>query len=205
MKNRLSRLLLVILAMSLPASAYFAQSVASLRGQVVDEQGAVISGARATLAGADGKKRTSAANANGEFTILNVLPGAYTLTVEFKGFKSHVEESLQVPAASPLKVTLAVAELKAETDIKADSSNISVEPDQNMNAIILDEKMIMDLLPDNEDEMLEFLQALAGPAAGGVSGGQDGPQIYIDGFPGGRLPPRESILQIRINQNPLSA
>src|SRR2546425_8818899 len=205
MKNWLARLLLVLFGVLLSASPHFAQNTASLRGQVADEQGAVISGARATLVAVDGKKRSVVANANGEFTISNVPPGSYTLTVEFKGFQSHVEESLQVPLASPLKITLAVAPIKAETDVKADSSGISVEPDQNMNAIVLDEKMIMDLLPDNEDEMLEFLQGLAGPAAGGVSGGQDGAQIYIDGFRGGRLPPRESILQIRINQNPLSA
>ena len=205
MKNCLARLLPGLVGIALLSATNFAQNTASLRGQVADEQGAVISGARATLVAADGKKRSAVANANGEFTISNVPPGTYTLTVEFKGFQNHVEESLQVPSASALKVTLAVAPIKAETDIKADSSGISVEPDQNMNAIVLDEKMIMDLLPDNEDEMLEFLQSLAGPAAGGVSGGQDGPQIYIDGFPGGRLPPRESILQIRINQNPLSA
>jgi carboxypeptidase family protein/TonB-dependent receptor-like protein len=187
------------------SSTTCAQSVSPLRGQVLDDNGAAISGARVAIAGTDGKKRTTSANANGEFTISNVLPGTYTLNVEFKGFESYTEEDLQVPAASPLKITLTVAPIKAETTVTADNSGINVEPDQNMSAIVLDEKMIMDLLPDNEDDMLEFLQALAGPAAGGASGGQGGPQIYIDGFPGGRLPPRESILQIRINQNPLSA
>ena len=197
----------VIICCVLLASSFtvFAQSVAAVRGQVVDDTGAVISGARVALVSADGKKRTTTANASGEFTIPNVSPGTYMLNVEFKGFESYAEENLQIPAASPLKITLTVASIKAETTVTADSTGINVEPDQNMSAIVLDEKMIQDLLPDNEDEMLEFLQALAGPAAGGVSGGQDGPQIYIDGFPGGRLPPRESILQIRINQNPLSA
>ncbi len=187
------------------SSTICAQSVASLRGQVLDDNGAAISGARVALVGTDGRKRTTTANANGEFTISNTLPGTYTLNVEFKGFESYTEENVQVPAPSPLKVTLTVAPIKAETTVTADNSGINVEPDQNMSAIVLDEKMIMDLLPDNEDDLLEFLQALAGPAAGGASGGQGGAQIYIDGFPGGRLPPRESILQIRINQNPLSA
>ena len=195
----------VLVAILIPTSASYAQTAASLKGQVSDERGAVISGARVALLAADGKKRTATANANGEFTIANAPPGTYTLTVEFKGFETHVEEGLQVPTPSALKITLTVAPIKAETDVNADNSSISVEPDQNMSAIVLDEKMIMDLLPDNEDDMLEFLQALAGPGAGGASGGQGGPQIYIDGFPGGRLPPRESILQIRINQNPLSA
>ncbi len=205
MTNTRVRLLAVLFGVLTSASALFAQNAISLRGQVIDEQGAVIAGARVLLVASDGKERTAAANTNGEFTISNIPPGSYTLTVEFKGFESHVEESLQLPAATALKVSLKVAPIKAETEVNAESSGVSVEPDQNLNAIILDEKMIMDLLPDNEDDLLEFLQSLAGPAAGGTSGGQDGPQIYIDGFPGGRLPPRESILQIRINQNPLSA
>ena len=44
------------------------------------------------------------------------------------------------------------------------------------------------------------MQALAGPGAG-----PNGGQIYIDGFTGGRLPPKESIREIRINQNPFSS
>ncbi len=46
------------------------------------------------------------------------------------------------------------------------------------------------------------MQALAGPGAGSS---EDGAQIYIDGFTGGRLPPKESIREIRINRNPFSA
>ena len=44
------------------------------------------------------------------------------------------------------------------------------------------------------------LTALAGPSMG-----PNGGQIYIDGFTGGQLPPKSSILAIRINQNPFSA
>src|SRR5207237_303116 len=35
--------------------------------------------------------------------------------------------------------------------------------------------------------------------------GPNGGQIYIDGFTGGTLPPKSSIREIRINQNPFSA
>ncbi len=43
------------------------------------------------------------------------------------------------------------------------------------------------------------LQALAGPAAG-----PNGGSIFIDGFSGGQLPPKNTIREIRINQNPFS-
>ncbi|MEP7274312.1 MAG: hypothetical protein ABI882_22655, partial [Acidobacteriota bacterium] len=57
--------------------------------------------------------------------------------------------------------------------------------------------MIQELLPETEDEILEYLQALAG--------GSGNAQILIDGFRGGRLPPREAIMQVRINQSLFSA
>ena len=58
----------------------------------------------------------------------------------------------------------------------------------------------LDALPDDPDDLASALQALAGAGAG-----PNGGQIYIDGFSGGQLPPKESIREIRINQNPFSA
>jgi hypothetical protein len=59
----------------------------------------------------------------------------------------------------------------------------------------------LDALPDDPDDLSEALQALAGPSAGS----DEGAQIFVDGFTGGRLPPKESIREIRINRNPFSA
>src|SRR6266581_3399178 len=50
------------------------------------------------------------------------------------------------------------------------------------------------------EELQEELTALAGPSAG-----PNGGQIYIDGFTAGQLPPKSSIREIRLNQNPFSA
>ena len=58
----------------------------------------------------------------------------------------------------------------------------------------------LDALSDDPDELQSELTALAGPSAG-----PNGGQIYIDGFTGGQLPPKSSIREIRINQNPFSA
>ena len=58
----------------------------------------------------------------------------------------------------------------------------------------------LDSLPDDPDDLAAALQALAGPSAG-----PNGGQIFIDGFTGGRLPPRSAIREVRINSNPFSA
>ena len=72
-----------------------------------------------------------------------------------------------------------------------DSSN-------NASAIVL-RGADLEALSDDPDDLAEDLQALAGPSAG-PSGGS----IFVDGFSGGQLPPKESIREIRINQNPFS-
>ena len=52
---------------------------------------------------------------------------------------------------------------------------------------------------DSPDDLAADLSALAGPSAGPTGG-----SIFVDGFSGGQLPPKESIREIRINQNPFS-
>jgi hypothetical protein len=183
----------------------FAQNAVVLRGQVLDELGAVVPGAKVTIISTDGKPRSVLSDGNGEFTVHDLLPGAYTLTVEFQGFQPHIENDLRLPLAiSTLKITLKIAAVSIETDVKAEAAGVSVEPDQNPDALVLDEDFI-ETLPDNEEDLREYLEMMAGPGAGGARGGQGRAQFLVDGFRGGRLPPREAILQIRINQNPFSA
>jgi hypothetical protein len=195
------RVLSVILVIVILASITSAQNT-TVRGQVVDELGAAIPNAEIKLIGPDLKERTVRSNASGEFSISNVPPGAYTLTSSFKGFQTHILEGVKVPS-SQLKIVLTVASVNEAVETKAEDG-ISVEPDQNMTATVLGEDFIRNL-PDNEDDLRDFLQALAGPAAGGATGGQGGAEILVDGFTGGRLPPREAIQQIRINNTPFSA
>jgi hypothetical protein len=64
---------------------------------------------------------------------------------------------------------LLLAVVTEVSDVAAESKTVSVEPDQNMGSTVLDEEFIKNNLPDNEDDLRAYLQALAGPAAGGVS------------------------------------
>lgn len=188
----------IILGLALLTTIALAQSTTTLRGEVVDEVGAVVPGAKVALVAADGKRREVITNAKGEFTIANVPVGVYDLLAEFPGFQSQFQNGLKVlPSTEPVKVVMAVATVNEITEVAGDTRGLSVEPDQNLTGIVLDEKMIQELLPDTEEEITEFLQALAG--------GTGNAQIMIDGFRGGRLPPREAIMQIRVNQNLFSS
>ncbi len=94
---------------------------------------------------------------------------------------------------------LAVAAEKQEVTVQENAGpQVSVDPSQNAGALVL-RGADLQALSDDPDDLQADLQALAGPSAG-PSGGQ----IYIDGFTGGTLPSKDSIREIRINQNPFS-
>jgi hypothetical protein len=96
-----------------------------------------------------------------------------------------------------LDLTLKVT-IEEKVTVGADNS-ISTEASNNANQTVIGGKDL-DALPDDPDELAAALQALAGPAIG-----PNGGQIFIDGFSGGNLPSKDSIREIRINQNPFAA
>lgn len=179
----------------------FAQSgTGSLHGQVLDQTGAVIPNADIALKGEDGRTITTRSDAIGSYTVKNLAPGKYSMTVSEKGFRPYVQELEVSPGQeNKLNITLEVYVQEEHVDVQSDAARVSVNPDNNASSLVISGKDL-DALSDDPDELQSELQALAGPSAG-----PNGGQIYIDGFTGGQLPPKSSIREIRINQNPFSA
>ena len=96
-------------------------------------------------------------------------------------------------------LALDIAVAKQQITVDEQSSNLQTSPESNAGAIVIKDKDL-DALSDDPDQLQDELNALAGPAAG-----PNGGEIYIDGFTGGQLPPKSSIRELRINQNPFSA
>lgn len=178
-----------------------AQPADALQGKVVDESGAVIVQAQVSLTDGSGKIQKTVTDERGSFRFLHLAEGLYTLEVEVPGFAPY-QNFIQIGPDSPtlqLEVRLSVAGQREELVVESESPLLDLAPDQNAGALILRGEDL-EALPEDPDELAEALQALAGPAAG-----PNGGQFYVDGFTGGRLPPRASIREIRINQNPFSA
>ena len=76
---------------------------------------------------------------------------------------------------------------------------VGTTPEANADALVLRGTQL-DVLPDDSDDLASALAALAGPAAG-----PNGGEIFVDGFSGARIPPKSSIREVRVNQNPFSA
>ena len=179
---------------------YGQQSSGTLRGQVADQQQSVIVGATVEATGANGVMKTALTDSQGAFVLSGLSPGKYTVRASQTGFAAYenAEVNVGANARESLNITLNIA-VEEQTVTVASDAPVSTEPDNNGNAIVLKDKDI-DALPDNPEDLEAALQALAGPSAG-----PNGGQIYIDGFTDGRLPPKSSIREVRINSNPFSA
>ena len=171
----------------------------TLRGRVLDPAGAVVVGSEITAIGGDGKERKAQTNQTGDFS-LNLPAGNYTVRVTSPGFALYEKTEVEVAAnrTVSLDIALNVAETQEEVTIGEDEP-INTNPDTNASALVLKEKDI-ESLPDNDADLEAALRALAGPGAGPAGG-----EIFVDGFSGGRLPPRDTIREIRINQNSFSS
>lgn len=177
-----------------------AQQAGSLTGRVTDELGAVVVGANITATDANGTERTATTNDEGVYSFTNLAPGTYTVRAGATGFAQFAEEGIEIASArrATLDITLSVTLEQQEVTV-ASERPISTEPENNASALVLRGEDL-EALPEDPDELAAALQALAGPSAG-----PNGGQIFIDGFTGGRLPPRDSIREVRINQNPFAA
>jgi Carboxypeptidase regulatory-like domain len=195
-------LCIVCLAVLWAANCAWAQTGGGIiRGQVTDPSNASVAGATVLLTTPTGASMDTTTNKDGLFEFKDLAPGKYQLKAVAQGFALFTKADVTVTAGQVTRANIAlqleVQEQKVE--VQSTTTQVDVNPANNANSIVLQGKDL-DALSDDPDEMESELQALAGPSAG-----PNGGQIYIDGFTAGQLPPKASIREIRINQNPFSS
>ncbi|NUQ27049.1 MAG: carboxypeptidase regulatory-like domain-containing protein, partial [Acidobacteriaceae bacterium] len=182
----------------LSATALIAQAVSHLSQvslTVLDTSGAAIPGASVHVSPEVGADRQT--DGLGNVTI--PLPaGSYDITIKAHNFRERTMKKVLVldGRTTPLSVVLVVAgedevvEVSGEEQVSNDSSS-------NKSALVFKGDKL-DTLSDDPEMMQQQLTSLAGGDP------TNPPQLYVDGFAHGELPPKESIREIRVNQNPFS-
>jgi hypothetical protein len=166
-----------------------------LRIIVVDPQGAVIASARVTAKPSKGSPQELQTDERGEALFTKLSRGECVVHVEADGFKPRdVDKVALKPGTRNLEVRLEVEGAVEEVNIKRDEREKITDPKGDAFTTILTQDQI-DQMPDDPDEFANLLQQIAGP--GGI--------IRVNGFRGGKLPPKSQIREIRIHRNPYAA
>jgi len=172
-----------------------------LRGQVTDPSGAAVAAATVVVLPAENPSSLATTNRDGVFEVKPLAPGKYTVQVFAPGFAQFEVKDIAVSAGSPvvLNIHLSIQEQQEKVIVNDSSAQLDTSSASNANSVTLKGKDL-DALSDDPDELQAELTALAGPSAG-----TEWRPDYIDGFTAGQLPPKSSIREIRLNQNPFSA
>jgi protocatechuate 3,4-dioxygenase beta subunit len=172
-----------------------------LTGFVTDPSGAGIPKASVRLTDANGASYDATTNAEGIYQFKALPPGVYTLKAAVQGFNLFTQENVQITASQvqQVNVRLVIHIEEERVQVTDEATKVDVDSSNNAGQVVMKGKDL-EALSDDPDELQSELEALAGPSAG-----PNGGQMYIDGFTAGQLPPKASIREIRINQNPFSA
>src|SRR5258705_3319165 len=167
----------------------------SLEVVVKDPSGALVNKARVQLL-SNGKVQSSAkANQKGEARFNRVAAGHYQIHVEAAGFKSQDLEFAEIsPGTNRTELAMEIDIIKVDVEVADEAQVRNTDPNGPAFSNVLTAEQIAQL-PDDPDEFENAINQLAGPGA----------QIRVNGFRGGKLPPKSQIREIRFRLNPYAA
>jgi hypothetical protein len=182
----------VCLGLSLVAATATAQTLPTgrLLVTVADPSGAVIPQATVTVTAQESRPAPAPAKTadTGVATIEALAPGRYTIVAEFPGFETITVRDFRVRAGDNRRtVTLPIRKVSEDVVVGRDGQSSSLDPRGNAFSTVLTREQIA-ALPDDPDEMEAVLRAMSPPGA----------TMRIDGFTGGKLPPKSQIRSIRL-------
>jgi len=192
MLRRLSFVVALLVCAAAPAMAQVDRG-GKLQVTVVDPSGAVIPNAVVTVTGEDAATRAvaltpAATSGSGVAAFESLVPGRYTLQASFDGFQTITVKDVRVKAGdNKQKITLPVKNVDESLTVGRDKQSAALDPLGNSFSTVLTREQIA-ALPDDPDEMEAALKAMSPPGA----------TMRIDGFSGGKLPPKSQIRSIRL-------
>lgn len=163
------------------------QQTTTLRVRVVDQNQAQIPDATIRLKDATGSIQQTRSSGVEPVIFTRLAAGKYVLEVEAENFKPYAEEVTIKGGEKELTVKLEIADLREDLDVKLKEVDKALDPREGAFTGFLSRAQI-EALPDDPEEMEKALRQIAGQDA----------TIRVDGFTGGRLPPKSQIASIKI-------
>jgi predicted heme/steroid binding protein len=130
MKHVYSKFFWVALVTMLAATLAFSQSdLGSISGFVKDPSGATVPNAKITVKNQSGLEREATTNETGYYSITNIPPGVYAVTMEAAGFKKFESTSNKLDPSATLAVdaTLTVGAATDTVEVVASAQTLQTE------------------------------------------------------------------------------
>jgi hypothetical protein len=118
---------LVSLALAALSSSAFAQSTATLQGNVTDQSGAVVSGAKVTVRNqATGTERIVQSDSDGNYQAAALPPGVYRVEAQAQGFGSQTvsDVTLEVSRIVVQNFQLKIGDVTQRVEVTADTQTV---------------------------------------------------------------------------------
>jgi hypothetical protein len=169
---------------------------ASLLGVVHDGGGAAVSGATVAATNSATSARTAeTSNEKGEYSLLNLAPGTYTLSVQAPGFQSYSQVGIRLDLGQHANqdVALNIGQVQQTVTVNADVSGIDTVSSVVSDEVNGNEIRGLPLNTRNPYDLLELAPGFSGSIGNdyngvsySVDGGRQGyTDVLIDGTPGG--------------------
>jgi hypothetical protein len=189
----------VLLLIVIAPDGFSQPGTGSIKGTVTDQLDGLVTNATIVTKDAQGIERTVVTNSSGAYEFRSLAPGNYALRVSATGFSVLEEKKVVVKPGATTTLDLQLSIEALEQQVTVDNKGVSTDSDRNGDAMVLRGRDL-EALPNDPDALAAALQAMAGPTQG-----ENAPQVTVDGFSNGTVPPKEAIREVRINQNPYSA
>lgn len=170
---------------------------ASLTITVKDQFDGVISNAVVEVSGNGGKQLSVSSDAQGVARFSKFPGGKYEVKISAAGFKEYQTEAITLDPGETRKIEVVLEVAAVESNVEIGEAE-AVEPEKSGAASVLNEKEIENL-PDDPQELERAIRRI-----GEAVTGEELP-ISVNGMQGAKIPPKQAIQQIRVNQNVFSA
>src|SRR5580698_5067278 len=150
--------LLATFALSMSSAAFAQSSISNgnIVGTVTDSTGAVVAGAKITVTGPTGQTIKTVSNGQGGYSTGALVPGAYSVRVEAKGFKTtQLAVDVKVDNTAPGNVKLEIGQESTVVEVQA--SDVQVNTEQATVQGVLNATQIENL-PVNGRNFLDLAQ-----------------------------------------------
>ncbi|HEX9111062.1 MAG TPA: carboxypeptidase-like regulatory domain-containing protein, partial [Terriglobales bacterium] len=125
---KFSSFIIVGILIALSALGAAQAPTATLRGQVTDPSGAVVTNATVAIVVNGVPAHSAATNRSGIYEIGNLAPGKYTVTANARGFSTFAQTDVEITAeqTAQLNIALEISVQKEKVNVQEETPQVDV-------------------------------------------------------------------------------